>query len=271
MPYTVINGVKKYYEVVGEGEPLFLLNGAFMSTESWIMQTRVLSKRYKVCLQDFRGQWRSGKPERLEDYGVDKDARDLKDLMDKLGIEKASFVGTSYGGAVALYFASTYPDRVRCLVTINTTARIDCSLKLKIMRWMNGALTGDPLKFTLSWINDVYSDEFLNKYGWGFIENIIKRFSAGFDFKSAAMLLEATLRLEKENMLEHLKTIEAPTLVVASDNDRVMPPYFSAEINNAIKNSELVVLENASHGVVIEKPDLINTLILGFLARVIQR
>ena len=42
---------------MGKGEPVFLLNGIFMSTKSWYSESSVLSKKYRVILHDFRGQW----------------------------------------------------------------------------------------------------------------------------------------------------------------------------------------------------------------------
>jgi len=56
MGYININGTDLYYEEMGKGKPVFLLNDIFMSTKSWYPESSVLSKKYRVILHDFRGQ-----------------------------------------------------------------------------------------------------------------------------------------------------------------------------------------------------------------------
>jgi len=267
MPYTKVNNVNIYYEVHGEGEPVVLLNGIFMNTKSWFYQYTVLSRKYKVILHDLRGQWNSEKPKNEDAYSIEIHADDLKELLDKLRITNIHLVGTSYGGEIALQFAIKYPEYVKDLIVITAASEIHLDLKLSALRWMEGAKTKDPYKFILSWINDVYSEEFLNKVGWQFIEKLKATYSSGFDFDAAVLLLKSFLRLEEKPLTPLLKKINVPTLIIAAEKDRIKPPKYSRIIAENISNSELVIVNNAGHAVVLEKPGVVNSLIIGFFEK----
>lgn len=266
MPYLVVaDNIRIYYEVLGAGEPIVFLNGIFMNTKSWYFQYSDLSNYYKIILHDMRGQGKSDKPREEDKYSLRIHADDLRKLLDHLGIEKAHLVGTSYGGEVALEFAVNYPERVRKLIVITAASEIHLDLELSALRWMEGAGTRDPYKFVLSWINDVYSQEFLNKNGWGFIKRLIDVYSKDFDFDAAMLLLKSFLELRKKPLTPRLREINIPTLVVAAEEDRIKPPKYSKIIADNITGSRFFIVHGAGHAVVIEKPEIINVLIRGFL------
>ncbi len=261
----VADNIKIYYEVIGSGEPVVFLNGIFMNTKSWYLQYSNLSKYYKIILHDMRGQGKSSKPREEDKYSLKIHADDLRKLLDHLGIEKAYLVGTSYGGEVALEFTVDYPERVRKLVVITAASEIHLDLELSALRWVEGARTRDPYRFVLSWINDVYSREFLNKNGWSFIERLIDVYSKDFDFDTAVLLLKSFLKLKEAPLTPRLGEINVPTLVIAAEEDRIKPPEYSKIIADNITGSRLFIVHNAGHAVVIEKPEIINILIKGFL------
>jgi len=266
MPYVRINGVDIYYEDHGSGEPVVLLNGIFMNTKSWYLQLKSLvSGGYRVILHDMRGQWSSGKPDCVECYSLEIHADDLKHLLDKLGVRKAHVIGTSYGGEVGMCFAIKYPEYVNDLTLITSVSEIHEELKITALRWLEGALSNDPRRFVLSWINDVYSDSFIEKSGPQLLERLVSIYSSGFDFKSAAYLLKSFLKMAEEPLTPKLRSINKPTLIIAAEKDRVKPPKYSEIIAKNVTNSTYVVINDAGHAVVIEKPTLINYLIIGFI------
>lgn len=266
MPYRRINDVEIYYEDHGSGEPVVLLNGIFMNTKSWYLQLKPLvSRGYRVVLHDMRGQWSSGKPDCASCYSLEIHADDLKQLLDELNIKKAHVIGTSYGGEVGTYFAIKYPEYVNDLTLIASVSEVHEELRITALRWLEGALSNDPRKFVLSWISDVYSDSFIVKSGPQLLERLVGLYSSGFDFRSAAYLLKAFLKLIEEPLTPKLRNINQPTLVIAAEKDRVKPPKYSEIIAKNIINSTYMVISDAGHAVVIEKPTIINYLLTGFL------
>ena len=212
-----------------------------------------------------RGQGNSSKPKDEDKYSIEIHADDFKALLDHLGIGKVNLVGTSYGGEVALQFAIKYPERINKLVIITAASEIHLDLELSALRWLEGARTQDPYKFVLSWITDVYSPRFLNAMGRGFIERLIKMYSENFDFDAAELLLKSFLKIKDNPLTPHLKKIKCPALVVAAEEDRIKPRKYSKIIAENILDSELILISNAGHAVVIEKPKTINILIKGFI------
>ena len=118
--YAPVNGTKVYYEVYGEGKPLVLLHGAFMTIEmNWGQLIPELSKTRKVIAIEFRGHghtpFADGKLE------LPTLASDVEGVMNYLKVDSADVAGYSMGGSVAYQFAIQSPKRVRKLVIISST------------------------------------------------------------------------------------------------------------------------------------------------------
>ncbi len=268
MPYFKSGEVSLYYEVHGQGEPVVLVNGIFMNTKSWYSQTtHLVNSNYLVILHDMRGQWNSDKPADETQYSLEIHVEDLKNLLNHLNVEKVHLVGTSYGGIVAMLFTLRYPEYVNDLTIITSVSEVMPELKVKILRWLEGALTGDARKFVLSWINDVYSDDFIIRSGGeALLNKLVSLYSSGFDFNAAAKLLKTSLSLESRPLTPYLREINVPTLVIAADEDRIMPPKYSRIIAENIRGSSLVIIKESGHAVIIEKPQELNYLLLGFIS-----
>jgi pimeloyl-ACP methyl ester carboxylesterase len=110
------DGANLYYEATGTGDVVVLIHGFTLDTRMWDDQFLPFAERFRVIRYDLRGFGRSDPP-----IGNPySHARDLQALFDQLDIELAHLVGLSKGGAVALDFALTYPQRCRTLVLIDT-------------------------------------------------------------------------------------------------------------------------------------------------------
>ena len=113
MSEFLFKGKKVYYELHGEGEPILVLNGIMMSTESWNAFKPSFSKDNLLILVDFFDQGRS---DRLDfEYKHDLQVDLLKALLEHIKIDRVNVVGISYGSAVALQFVLKYPRCVRRL------------------------------------------------------------------------------------------------------------------------------------------------------------
>ncbi len=124
MPTIETNGIRSHYlQLEGEAgagcEDLVMVHGLGTSMSFWYLPHAVhFAKRYRVTLYDLRGHGRSGMP--LSGYSSATLGRDLRDLLDALGIERAHFVAHSFGGVVALDLACQDPGRVIDLVLADT-------------------------------------------------------------------------------------------------------------------------------------------------------
>jgi pimeloyl-ACP methyl ester carboxylesterase len=111
---ATINGVEIYYEVYGEGDPVFLLHGGLGYGDYWVNQVPALAAKYQVIVMDSRGHGRSSFDEQPISYELM--ASDVLGLMDHLQIEKADIVGWSDGGIIGLEIAITHPERLNKVV-----------------------------------------------------------------------------------------------------------------------------------------------------------
>jgi pimeloyl-ACP methyl ester carboxylesterase len=113
MPETQANGVRLYYEIHGDGEPLVLVHGSWVDATRWRFVVPSLAESFRVLVYDRRGHSRS---ERADAPGsVDEDGDDLAALLETLGLAPAHVVTSSYGGSIALRLATRRPEIFRSL------------------------------------------------------------------------------------------------------------------------------------------------------------
>ncbi len=228
-----------------------------MTMQSWALQVPRLSARFCCVLHDFRGQLRSGKPGR---YTLQQHVDDLGALLDFLGIARADLAGTSYGGEIGMLFAIAHPERVRRLAVIACVSEADAALRETVGRWIDVARR-EPDRLYDESVRDNFSEAFLAAHPQ-FVELGRERLRAYPRewFGAFAELCEAALTLKVS-----LAEIRVPTLVVCGENDALKPVAYSRAIAAAIPDAKPVIVPDAGHAVVIEKPDEVCAALESFL------
>ena len=124
MGYAPVNGLKRYYEVHGSGDPVVLLHGAYMTIPgNWTGWIAELSKTRKVIDVEMQGHGRTADIKR--DLSSENLADDVAALLDYLKIPIADVIGYSMGGGVAMDCAIRHPEKVRKVVSISSVIRHD--------------------------------------------------------------------------------------------------------------------------------------------------
>jgi pimeloyl-ACP methyl ester carboxylesterase len=248
--YLDAGGVHTCYEVAGQGEPLLLLHGGFSTIESWGAQVPALAERYRVYLPERRGHGRTADVE--GPTGFDIMARDTIAFMEALEISSAHLVGWSDGGNVGLEIALARPELVRKLVIIGAgddfdVVESDGPKYTAELRAQAQHLTPDALPPML---REAY--EQLSPDG-------PDHFPVVFD------KLIAAYRSGPGHALDDLARIAAPTLVMVGDDDLITVDH-AAAIQRSIPGAQLAVVPGTDHLLHFEKPELVNRIILDFLA-----
>lgn len=246
MAYVNVNGLRTWHEVQGAGHPLVLLHGAFAGASSWSAQAPVLARAgYKVHAPERRGHAHTPDLEGPLTYQVMAD--DTAAYFDGVVGGPAHLVGWSDGGIVGLLVAISRPDLVRKLVVIG--ANFDTSgLTPEAMEWF-ATISADS--DDLAMLRESYLAA--SPDGPGHWPVMVAK------FKEMVITQPAIT-------VEQLARITAATLIVVGDGDIVTLDHTST-LFRAIPNSELAVLPGASHLLTMEKPDLVNRLVLDFLEK----
>jgi pimeloyl-ACP methyl ester carboxylesterase len=122
--YAPVNGLKMYYEVHGNGDPVVLLHGSFMTiTNNWTGWIGELSKTRRVIAVELQGHGRTADIKR--DFSYETLSDDVAALLDYLKIPSADLIGYSMGGGVAMQCAIRHPEKVRKVVSISAVFRHD--------------------------------------------------------------------------------------------------------------------------------------------------
>ncbi|MBE0653669.1 MAG: alpha/beta hydrolase [Bacteroidales bacterium] len=245
--YADINGIRIYYEIYGEGEPLLLLHGNGGSISSFMYQIPELSKHVKVIAVDSRAQGRSTDSDQEITYALM--ASDMSELIDKLGLGKVNVVGWSDGGNIGLELAFAHPEKVMKVVALGANYTNE--------NWM-----APPDSVVMD------ADDPLIMRASEMMKRVINEM--GTLSLDTARLPVIQKKLEDLMMNypnftpEQLRTINVPFLIVAGDHDLINLDLTIA-LYNSLPKAELFIVPHASHLVAIENPDLINSEIIRFL------
>lgn len=268
MPFAKINDVNLFYELKGDPdseETVAFFNGVMASTSSWAFQVPIFEKlKFKIVLHDFKGQTLSDKPEGV--YSFKQHAEEAKALFDFLGIKKVHIIGTSYGGEVAMRFAIDFPEYTKSISIIDSVSELDEVLKLFVRGWKTLAQNGDLSAFYWGMAPSIYSNGFL-KSNMDFLKKRAEALNAlPSDYLKGQISLYRTFE-EDVYMTDELSKIQCPALVVCGQEDILKPVKFSEIIAANIRKSELVIIPGSGHVTIFEKPNVLNSILLGFVQK----
>jgi len=262
MAYFKSDNKDIYYESYGNGEPLILLNGIMMSTESWQIFKESLSKKCKLILIDFLDQGKSDKMENL--YTQDAQVEVLESLRKHLKLDNFNLLGISYGGEVALKYTLKYQKNIKSLILSNTTAYTDPQLKQIGDSWIDAAKTHNGKIFFNASIPPVYSKSFFEKNA----EWLIKRqgyFEKAFKDEWYEAFIRLVKSAENYDVRDKINEIMVNTLLISADDDGITPLKSQEYIYNKLPNCIWVTLNNCGHASMYEQPLAFATTVLGFV------
>lgn len=116
--HVTVHGYRRAYVQAGSGPVLLLLHGLACDHRTWNKVLAPLAEHFTVIAPDFLGHGASDKPR--ADYSIAGYANGMRDLMTILGIDKATVVGHSFGGGVAMQFAYQFPERTERLILVSS-------------------------------------------------------------------------------------------------------------------------------------------------------
>ena len=269
MPFlTTDDGVKLHYEDVGSGTPIVFVHEYAGDCRSWESQLRYFGRRYRCIAFNARGYTPSEVPADPEMYSQDRARDDIKSVLDALKFDKAHIVGLSMGGFATLHFGFTYPDRALSLViagcgygaSADKRAQFASELDETVRRIEETGMA----KAAEGYASAPSRVQFQNKdpRGWReFADQLATNSTRGSALTMRGVQMRRPSLFE---LVEQMKTITAPTLVVTGDEDwPCLEPGIL--IKKTIPTAGLVVMPNTGHTMNLEDPGAFNQQVTDFL------
>ncbi|MEO9891351.1 alpha/beta hydrolase [Aurantibacter sp.] len=247
--YAEVNGVKLYYEIQGEGEPLVLLHGNTMTIDMWKPWLDDLSKSNKVITVDLRGHGKSTNPTDIISHR--EHALDIYGLLEELEIEKFSAMGFSSGGMTLINMATMQTNRIQSLVLIGAAPYFTEETR----EYMQ--------KLTYEYVT-------VNNKDW---MEYMRNFQPGGEKQIRRLLKVYTDGASNYNDMNftppYLSTISCSTLIINGDQDIICPMEIPMVLHESIPNSNLWIIPKFGHSIPqfgTELGDLFLSTITNFMA-----
>lgn len=276
------NGIRFRVATAGEGPLLLLLHGFPQYSYAWRHQIAALAERFRVVAPDLRGYGETDKPPRVADYAPATLARDVVELVDALGENRAHVVGHDWGGAIAWVVALRHPEVVDRLAVLNCPhpfafaralrtnprqlARSWYVFAFQIPRLPEWALTRrnasivEPIFREMAKRPDTFSDEDLERYRAALLAPGAA--AAAVNYYRAAFRGALELRAEEKADAK----IAAPTLVVWAEEDVALGKELTFGMERHFRGPfRIEYVPGCSHWVNEEQPELVNRLLLEHL------
>jgi pimeloyl-ACP methyl ester carboxylesterase len=250
MPYLDLGGERTYYAVhrnQADGAPVLLIHGAGENHLVWPIGLRRLPGTIVYAI-DLPGHGKSTGTGRST---IDAYTEWLMSFLEALQVPAAVFIGHSLGGAITQQAALTHPDRTAALVLVATGARLRVAPQL-----LAQAQNDFPAAVALA-----------GQWEWGSAANEeLKRLGQQqLLANTPAVLLNDYRACDAFDVREKLKTITAPTLIVAGEADQMTPLKHAAFMAEQIPQARLSVMPEAGHMVMLEAADAVTQVITDFL------
>jgi pimeloyl-ACP methyl ester carboxylesterase len=272
--WTKVHGHDVAYRQVGSGPVLVMVHGIAGSSGTWVPVMPLLAERFTVIAPDLLGHGESAKPR--GDYSLGAYASGIRDLLGVLGHERATVVGHSLGGGVAMQFAYQFPQMVERLVLIGSGGLgKEVSLLLRALtlpgtEYVLPALLAPQIHAVVGSMGRVLgrlglrADPFLGEVweSWSRLTDV--RAQRAFIHTIRAVIDVAGQRVSARDRL--YLAHEVPTLIIWGDRDAVIPVEHAHVAHELMPGSRLEVVEGAGHFLPIERPELVDALLRDFMA-----
>jgi len=270
--YVEVGGKRIRYWMQGEGPAVVLLHGLSNSVEFWQYNIASLATRRRVYALDLLGFGKSDKE--IGTFSLSYSGSFMAQFMDALGIERATLVGNSLGGAISAQTAVQYPERVERLILVDP-AGFGRELSPFLRVW--------AIPMAGSVVFRLYQRLFPRLKKWVFYKSrsIDDRWLAGATEvlrspgvrENAIKVVRTGVSLrrgQREELFGDLHGLLAetsvPTLIIWGRNDFVVPLAHAYVAQKLIPNSEVRIIERCGHIPQVERPEEFNRLVLDFLS-----
>jgi pimeloyl-ACP methyl ester carboxylesterase len=249
-----VDGVHLHYVEAGSGPPLLLLHGLNGSTFGFRLLMPYLTPHFRTIALDLMGFGYSDRPQH-RDYSLGAQARLVAGFLDALGIAKASVLGHSLGGAVAMHLALEFPERVDRLILVSSASDSETRRGLRSSRLVRpllpvvAAFTVQNQRFRrMSLRSACYDPSFVTA-------DMLEGYMAPTRVRGHLRALGSLMVDRRKDPPLDPSAISRPALIIWGAADRWLPPSHGERLRALIPDSRMTIIENAGHLVLEEQPE----------------
>jgi pimeloyl-ACP methyl ester carboxylesterase len=255
-----LKGVALEVEDHGDGVPVVLLHGFPLSSEMWIPVRPAVEQAARLITPDLRGFGGSDAPQ--GGYGMETMAGDVLGLVDRLGLERIVLGGHSMGGYVALRFAAAHPERLAGLILVSTRASVDTPEgKARRETAIERIRRGETTAFLDEFVPNLVGPSTRKRAPRQLAE---MRAIAGDVPDHVLSGCLAGMR-DRPDSSEMLRGLHVPALVIAGEEDAVVPAEAARAMADVLPNARLAVIPLSGHTPSVERPIPTAEAMLAFL------
>lgn len=256
-----VGGATIGFDDHGSGDCLLLTHSFLCSRRMWAMQAAALGRQYRVINVDLPGHGES--PLGSAPLTLGRLADDLVAVLDACEVDRATWIGLSIGGMLSLRAAVEHPERVAALVIADSDGGRDPWWKRARYRAMAAGARRLGIERFLPAVAGLM-------FGATSLETrseLVERWLD--DFRAVPMAtIDAGVRAlnRRPSVLDRLREVDVPALVLVGEEDRAQPPEGSRKIAQALRRATLEVVPGAGHLSAVERPERVLAAIERFLA-----
>ncbi|HEU4674427.1 MAG TPA: alpha/beta fold hydrolase [Motilibacteraceae bacterium] len=260
---VVVHGHERAYVTAGQGPALLLLHGIGCDHRSWLPVLPALAEHFTVVAPDLLGHGASAKPR--ADYSLGGFANGMRDLLTLLHIERATVVGHSFGGGVAMQFAYQFPDRTERVVLVGSGGlgrSVNPLLRAATLPGSGPALaaaTWPPVRTAVTAVADVATRAHLPWTGdLPAMTQVYRALGEPAARRAFLHVLRAAVdwRGQVVTMLDRAYLAEEmPVLVVWGRRDTVLPLKHARAAAAVIPGARIEVFDRSGHFPMLDEPE----------------
>jgi len=264
MPTIRAGAITMNYEQQGSGEPLVLIPYLAADHACYAFQVGEYAKHFTCISVDLRGTGESEKPQ--GPYTTERLADDVAAFMQAAGIGKAHVTGLSLGGAIGMWLAAKYPDKVRSLSLHSSWAKSDPFQRTVVESWQIMAKAVGVPEMIIRAIFPWCFTPALYAERPDYIDSLAA-FVRSRPPQSVPDFIEQSNAVLAHDVDAHLERINAPTQITFGRRDQLTSTRFADRLKSGIRKSELLIFEDCAHAPLYEDVAEFNQKTLGFLQR----
>lgn len=278
--YLTVQHGKIFYQTFGSGDPIIVLHGGPGLDQSYLLpQMLELAQDHQVIFYDQRGSGKSDCTDMSPScININQFVQDLEDIRKQLGIKKFIVLGHSWGGLLAMTYATKYPENLNAIILMNSAPADTMGMQAFEQEFSKRT------KPIATQIKPLLSDHALEKASSSQIKNLDKILCSVYlynpkditkltlnrsvdSIKNGAKVLKImneTSSLKPEKLADNLKKLTIPTLIIHGQQD-IVPIATAQKIHQAIPHSQFIAIEHCGHFAFVEQPQQTFSYIRNFL------